>query len=590
MKKCGKIWIFISLIMAVSIVRAGKEFFVQNEREVAACNLLTMYLCVLEDLQGRGFLVVRQELINNVNTAGLLDDSKRLFRRLLDTCDHAETTLDSLGYVREDASEKWGQALGNNIGWSAGVSIAVGDVTPLIEGALKLTQQGVQIEKAKRRELNVIVQSYLQLLSKVQFEVNSRRGDLIHENNVAPNLFVTKSHYENFKEAMEVEDQAARVSALRTLCAQCPSFREAQYYLADALYSAGDITGAASICASLAEKNNPILQRDGFIGAVKADLGFYLLQQGKLKESLECSRASLVDKPANASAYNNIAVALIQLQQYDEARQNCLKSLELEPGSAWYYWTRARIEAAAKASEETQLVFLRAALLKGFDNFEAIRNFLPLASALKTPFGTHLLHPQLDVKIDFDLLLDDLDFTNASHFSLSGVKGKAKFTIYSTNDQEEETIEIAFSIPSLDRGEKFCVSDVASLPENRTIRIDLSYTCDQQTFSREQTFYYNWFGTNEQLEKDDMLNKIAWRVYENRDSSSYTRAINLAQEAVAYSLRQVPYILDTLAWLYYEQGNKPLAKQLLNEAIQVLDRDNQSEKAKQYRKNLDTMK
>lgn len=580
----------LSVCVAFCTRTARGEETIDVTREIEACNLLTKYLCVLEDLQGRGFLIVRRELVDNVNTSGLSDDSKRLFRRLLDTCDHAETTLDSLGYVREDASEKWGQALGNSVGWSAGVSLATGDITPLLEGAAQLTRHGIRIEKEKSRELRVIVQSYLQLLSKVQFEVNSRRGDLVHENDVAPNLFITKSLYESFLLALATDDPSARASALQAVCTQCPSFREVQYYLADALHRTGDLPGAVALCASLVKKSNPILQRDGFLGEVKADLGFYLLQQGKLKESLEWSKASLADKPANAVAYNNIAVALMNLKQYEEAGENWVKCIELLPDHAWFWWTGARIAAASKEPEDMQLILLRAALLKGFDDFEAINSFRQLTPALKTPFGRHLLRPQLDVQIDFDLINDDLYFTNSSHFPLSDVRGKAKFTFTRGDYREKQTVEASFRIASLLRGEEVCVADVASMPESRRIRIELSYTCDQYTGPREQSYFYNWLGEKNCLEHDSMLNSFAWWVYVKRDYGRYDDALQAARNAVDYSLRQKPHILDTLAWLCYERGDKDMAKQLMDEAIQLLDRDNETEKAKQYRERRQEMK
>jgi tetratricopeptide (TPR) repeat protein len=468
--------------------------------------------------------------------------------------------------------------------------LAIGDITPLLEGAAQLTRHGIRIEKKKNRELRVIVQSYLQLLSKVQFEVNSRRGDLVHENDVAPTLFVTKSLYESFTGALAIDDPTARVSALQTVCAQCPAFREAKYYLADALYRTGDIQGAVTICASLAEEPNPILQRDGFLGEVKADLGFYLLQQGKPKESLEWSKASLTDKPANPVAYNNIAVALMNLKQYEEAGENWAKCIELQPDHAWFWWTGARLAAASEETVNTQLVLLRAALTRGFDDFEAIRSFRPLSSALKSPFGTHLLRPQLGMKIDFDLLYDDLYLTNASHFPLSDVRGKAKFTFSRSDDQKEETVEASFTIPSLANGEEVCVADVASMPKGRSIAVELSYTCDQGVEARHQVFFYNWLGSKKCMEKDFLLNSCAWQVYEKKDSDSYRDAQKWAREAVDYSLRQDPNILDTLAWLSYELGEKALAKQLMDEAIELLDRDNEEEKAKQYRARRENMK
>lgn len=270
------------------------------------------------------------------------------------------------GYVREDAAEKMGQALGNSVGRAASVGLAGGPLAGLVAGGTQFGAQGGHIKKKEKRELREIEQSYRQLLTQAQVEVNNRRGKLISENDIAPTLFVTPSHWKSLMKALAIDDPAAQVSALRAVCAQSPAFREAQYWLANALHRTGNIPEAVRICTTLAAKSNPILQRDEFRGRVQATLGSYLLQQGNLEESLAWSKASLGDKPENAEAYKNITEALIGLERYMEACESWAKYNELQPNSAWCWWTGARLAAAVITREDPlSLLLLRIALAKG---------------------------------------------------------------------------------------------------------------------------------------------------------------------------------------------------------------------------------
>ena len=84
-------------------------------------------------------------------------------------------------------------------------------------------------------------------------------------------------------------------------------------------------------------------------------------------------------------------------------------------------------------------------------------------------------------------------------------------------------------------------------------------------------------------ENTHQLNSYAWYIYENKISKKYERGIELAVKAVQLK-PDGSGIWDTLAWLYFENGNIDKAVESINKAIELKPDE------KYYRESLEKIK
>ena len=75
-----KVFSLFALLMVINLF--AQENKLDTDREVQACNLVTQYLCILEDLQGRGYVRVRKELQENIKRlVNFMNFARSFFQR-----------------------------------------------------------------------------------------------------------------------------------------------------------------------------------------------------------------------------------------------------------------------------------------------------------------------------------------------------------------------------------------------------------------------------------------------------------------------------------------------------------------------------
>ena len=116
----------------------GNELAADVAAEIELCNYLIQQACILEALDGAGVKIVRDDLTGNLNDHGLSVNGKRLLRRLVQLCQEAEKSYKNVNYVEVDGSDAQAELLTENISTGVGISLAMGDVTPLIAAAVKI--------------------------------------------------------------------------------------------------------------------------------------------------------------------------------------------------------------------------------------------------------------------------------------------------------------------------------------------------------------------------------------------------------------------------------------------------------------------
>ena len=99
----------------------------------------------------------------------------------------------------------------------------------------------------------------------------------------------------------------------------------------------------------------------------------------------------------------------------------------------------------------------------------------------------------------------------------------------------------------------------------------------------QKTFHYYEKALQELPEDAGLMNAYAWTVFEYKYHKKYDRAIQVAEKAVRVAPDN-PSIWDTLAWLYYANGDTTEAIRAMQAAFD-LDPDNEY-----YKDNLQTFK
>jgi hypothetical protein len=125
--------------------------------DVEALNLLTKYACILYDLENRGFDVVRRELLDNINAAGLQPETMAMLRQLVMICDEAERSLSNLAGIKEDSAAETRALWWQNLGAYGATSVVTGDPLPLLQAAAGIVkgQQKVTLDKNRKIDAEI---------------------------------------------------------------------------------------------------------------------------------------------------------------------------------------------------------------------------------------------------------------------------------------------------------------------------------------------------------------------------------------------------------------------------------------------------
>ncbi len=195
------------------VKKISSETRVDNlTRQIALCNYLIEQACILEALDGRGVGVVRKELTENINDHRLSAENKRYLRRLVELCEEAERSYSNVSYVEVDGSDAKADLLVSNIGAGVGISLALGDVTPLIASAVRIGRGYSNINKSKSRQLETLIQSHKARITNFLFKVNSFKNDLIAEQGVKLNQIITPNAYRSFLQILMMEDTIKKLN------------------------------------------------------------------------------------------------------------------------------------------------------------------------------------------------------------------------------------------------------------------------------------------------------------------------------------------------------------------------------------------
>ena len=182
-------------------------------------------------MDGHGVALVRKELTGNFNNHGLSKEGARLLRRLVELCNEAERSYRNVNYVEADGSKAKADLLTTNIGAGVGISLALGDVTPLISAAVRIGRGYNNINKTKSRQLTSLIQAHNSRISNFFFNINSRKNDLLAEHDVHGNQIITPDMYRKFLKVLINENIAEREKGLVQISKDFPDFEAARFYL-----------------------------------------------------------------------------------------------------------------------------------------------------------------------------------------------------------------------------------------------------------------------------------------------------------------------------------------------------------------------
>lgn len=368
------------------------------EKEIEACNLLTLWTCSLYELDGRGFIVVRDQLVDEVDTHALSVESTRLFRRLKQACDDAEKRFRDCTYIQEDGAYAAGDVLGREIGHGVASSLVSGNALPLLIGAVRGLQGFHEIDAETNRALRIEIDSFKERLSDLLYDINSRRSELQAEHDVKPDMFITRSLAKalvSSQESAMAGDRSKERALLQKCLSICPNFRDARYALAESCYKSGQYGEAQKLLTELVASPSRVLRRDELIGVSYSDLAFYAIKAGQYADAVDHASNAISALPSFANAYRNRAVAKMHLDQGESAWSDLQESLKFEPANPWAGWVACRIAAKCYGDDNTALWWLKGAVDRGFNRFDLVLAFAPLQDALATNRAKWIMQPRV---------------------------------------------------------------------------------------------------------------------------------------------------------------------------------------------------
>ncbi len=529
--------------------------------DVAAVNLLTSYACILYDLEGHGFRIVRNELVDNVRTDGFQPETASLLRQLVLLCDEADRAFRTMKYVREDAADALRTLYIQNLGTAGATSIAFGDPLPLLKAAASIAGGQFKLHRERSRKLDVEVQNHQSRLANFLFALNVRRSDLRAGSGVDEAAFVTKEAHDQLQQALQVPSAPIRLVALRRCEAAHPAYREARQCLALALDEAGLADEAEPRFRELAAERSPVLRMDGMRATACTLLAGYSLKRADYEQAARRAEEALDEHPQRADAYNALGLACLRLGRIDAAYTNIGQALKLEPGNGDFLWSATQLAAQGYRREDVALSLLSAAINAGFTDFAAVHSFAPLRVALTSSRGQHILQPWVQAYCRPSLLTHSLTLTNHASYALRDLDVSLRVR-YETSDGEPLDLEFTRLIPELPARGAMVLARTAP-PRNAThSRMDLAYRCRQHPSHRfESVSGWNWGGGGRNLWFHRILNDEAVAALDAAEPAAYASAYRKAREAAQLTFDQDADVLDTCARLAAKLGRADEARE-----------------------------
>ncbi len=446
--------------------------------DVEALNLLTKYACILYDLENRGFDVVRRELLDNINAAGLQPETMAMLRQLVMICDEAERSLSNLVGIKEDSAAETRALWWQNLGAYGATSVATGDPLPLLQAAAGIVKGQQKVTLDKNRKIDAEIQNHRGRLVNFLFELNIRRSSAKAALGLDETEFLTKETYDALQRALLDQDPQGRMATLRQGAVKCPAFREGLYYLAAAHHAAGQFEEAERCLRELTARKSVLLRADGLLGGAYDILADYSLRRGDASNAVILARQALQNQPERGSAHNHLGLALMRLGDAPAAARSLSQALRLEPENGAYWWSAAQLAAANYGNDEVALTFLEAAIRRGFSDFTAVYACEPLRTAVGSPRGQCLLQPPLTVQCSRTLLNEQVVVSNLAAYTLTDLR----MTLVLTNESaagRRQVTEMVRHVAALSNGESVVMSSSRATPTGTRSLMHLTYTCGE---------------------------------------------------------------------------------------------------------------
>lgn len=536
-------------------------------KQVALCNYLIEQACILEALDGNGVGIVRKELVENINDHGLSNENKRYLRRLVELCEEAERSYSNVSYVEVDGSNAKADLLVSNLGAGVGISLALGDVTPLIASAVRIGRGYSNINKTKSRQLQTLIQSHKARITNFLFAVNSFKNDLIAEKGIERNHIITPAAYRLFLKILMIEDLSKKLKSLEELHVKFPEFKSAQYYLAEEYLRVDNTAKAIELFNSLINTRNPIIHKDGFVGQSYTSLAKINFEQKSFEKCIELSSEALKENSLNAMALMYRSESYLMQKKFKESFEDAVKasSTSNDPGLAWNVCKVASLYDSTKVE-----TYLEKALSKGYKDIETIRSWPGMKESLNKWEIKNLLSPKISAAYVPGLFKDDVVLENRGHSPLEKFAYKIDLRYFKKEKWHNIIVEGADDL--LEKGEKLEIKNKFSMPKDSRCSIKVVFSSAQNPKGHEVLYYYNFNGKKESLADWQYDMKKAWESVMKLDSKDLLA--DLRKEVVKMnekSFYQNPEALSLLALNEFKLGNKKSAVSLQSKAIEIIE-------------------
>ena len=535
--------------------------------EIELCNYLIQQACILEALDGAGVKIVRDDLSGNLNDHGLSVNGKRLLRRLVQLCEEAEKSYQNVSYVEVDGSDAQAALLTENISTGVGISLAMGDVTPLIAAAVKIGRGYNNINKSKSRQLDLLIQAHKARINNFLFNVNSHKNDLIAENNVDKKMIITPDWYRDFLKALTVEKAEEKLKLLNELSESHPDFVTSKLYLSQIYFEMGNTTEAKKHAKFILKSPSRLLHKDGFSAQAHSLLGQIYEKNRNYEKAFHHYSESLKENPLNGFVYNWRAGLLIKINKPSEALADLKKSKEILPQNIDVAFNH--FKASVMVNNSSELILLNDVFMLGFNDTLKISQW-PFYKKFKNDQEVQrVLSPQFLVAYKPGIFKDDALIWNTGSYDLTELKYSLKIKFL--KKELWETITVEGEIPVLKIGESYTVKDKFSMPKKSQCVFEFSFNCKQQPQSLTVKSYYNAFGNGHNLHEWEYLrDKVSdIKMFQN-NKDILTKSVSDIEKALRLSFYSDTGTLAAAGKLYHKLGDLDRAEKYLNNALQSL--------------------
>lgn len=543
--------------------------FAESEirKQIALCNYLIEQACILEALDGRGVGVVRKELVENINDHGLSNENKRYLRRLVELCEEAERSYSNVSYVEVDGSDAKADLLVSNIGAGVGISLALGDVTPLIASAVRIGRGYSSINTAKSRQLQTLIQSHKARINNFLFSVNSFKNDLIAEKGVKTNQIITPDGYRKFLQTLMIEDYLKKLKNLEELHEKFPEFKSVQFYLAEEYLKADKADKAIVLFESLIKHRNPIVHKDGFVGQSYTSLAKISYQKNDFDKSISLAGKALEENSLNSEALKFRSESYLKLDKYSEAFADAVKASSASPEDPQLAWNVCKI---ASLHDDSQVAYyLEKALEKGYSDFQEIRSFPGMKDNLEKWPVKYLLSSNIAASYVPGVFKDDIILTNNGLTNLNKFQYKIDLRFY--KKEKWHNVAIEGSEELFEKGGKIQIKNKFSMPKDSRCSIKVTFTSFQNPQDHDVLYYYNFNGKKAHLADWQYETKKAWETVLKSDSKETLEDLKKSILKInEQSYYHNPEALSVLALNEFKLGNKKKAVELQKKAIEIM--------------------